>query len=122
MRYQRRVLLIADDDARHSLTSGVSMEGVGLLFDVLTLAGTGSLGDGFAEKRHKLADAGAGEAGVGGEVALGAEFDGGLVLVLEDLVGGGVSVLRFLTGSFRFNVTYADVEELHGGGVLQQIR
>jgi hypothetical protein len=61
------------------------MEGVALLFDVLPLAGPGSLGDGLGEEGHEFADGGAGEAGVGGEVAFGAEFDGGFVLVTEDL-------------------------------------
>lgn len=86
MRHQRRVLLIADDDPRHSFTSCVGVEGVRLLFDVLSLAGPCALRDGLGEEGHEFADAGAGEAGVGGEIAFGAEFDGGLVFIAEDLV------------------------------------
>lgn len=80
-----RVLLVADDDAGDTLRAAVSVEGVGLLFDILALAGLGALGDSFAEKRHELADRGACEARVAREVALGAEFDGRLVFILEDL-------------------------------------
>ena len=61
------------------------MEGVGLFFDVLTLAGFGALGDGFGEDCEELADRGASEAGEGGEVAFGGEFDCGLTFVAEDL-------------------------------------
>jgi hypothetical protein len=61
------------------------VEGVRLLLDVLTLARPRAFGDRFAEERHEFADAGAGEARVAGEVAFGAEFDGGLFLVFEDL-------------------------------------
>src|ERR1700761_1377748 len=49
MRDERRVLVVADDDARHALAARVGMEGVRLLFDVLTLAGPGPFGDCFAE-------------------------------------------------------------------------
>ncbi len=85
MRHQRRVLLIANDDPRDPLRSCVSVEGVGLLFDVLALARASALGDRFAEEGHEFADAAAGEAGVGGEVAFGAEFYGGFVFIAEDL-------------------------------------
>ena len=86
VRYERRVLVVGDDYCGYAFGPRVGVEGVGLLFDVLTLARAGSLRDGFAEERHEFADAGAGEAGVGGEVAFGAEFDRGLFLVFEDLV------------------------------------
>lgn len=63
------------------------MEGIGLLFDVLSLARPGALGDGFAEEGHEFADGSTGESRVGGEIALCAELDGGFVLILEDLCG-----------------------------------
>lgn len=85
MRHQRRILLITDYDRRHALAPRVRVEGVALFFHVLTLAGAGSFGDGFAEEGHELPDAAAGEAGVGAEIAFGAEFDGGLRFILQDL-------------------------------------
>ena len=86
MRDERRILLVADDDPRDALGARISVESVGLLFDVLALAGARALGHGFGEEGHEFADGGAGEAGVGGEVALGAEFDCGFGFVFEDLV------------------------------------
>lgn len=85
MRHERRIFMIADNNPRDALTPRIGVEGITLLFDVLALTGTGALGDGFGEERHEFADGGAGEAGVGGEIALGAEFDGGFGLVFEDL-------------------------------------
>ena len=85
MRHERRILVIGNNDPRDSLRPCVGVEGIALLLDVLALTRVRALGDGFAEERHEFADAGAGEAGVGGEVALGAEFDGGFAFVLEDL-------------------------------------
>jgi len=79
--------VIADDDTGHTLASTVSVEGVTLFFDVLPLAWGGTLGDGLGEERHELADGCACEAGVGGQVALSAELNGGLALILEDLLG-----------------------------------
>ena len=111
MRHQRRVLVIADNYPRHAFAPSVRVEGVALLLDVLSLARGGALGDGFGEEGHEFADAGAGEAGVGGEVALGAEFDGGFGFVLEDLgvkctvsgvsdvVGGGGTGIRRCRGA-----------------------
>lgn len=110
VRHERRVLVVADDDAGDALAARVRVEGVRLLLDVLPLAGVCALRDRFAEQRHEFAHAGAREARVGSQVAFGAEFDGGLCLVFEDLDvglavadGGGVGA------------AYADVEELHLG-------
>lgn len=61
------------------------MESVGLLFDVLALAGFCAFCDGFGEDGEEFADVGAGEAGEGGEIAFGAEFDGGFGFVFENL-------------------------------------
>lgn len=91
MRDERRVLLVGYYDAGDSFATGVGVEGVGLFFDVLALAGPGALGDGFGEEGHEFADAGAGEAGVGGEVAFGAEFYCGLGFVLQYLQAKRVS-------------------------------
>ena len=107
--------MVADDDPGDAFAPGVGVEGVGLLFHVLTLAGAGAFGDRFAEEGHEFADAGAGEAGVGGEVAFGAEFDCGLFLVFEDL-GDCISPLSLLLGGV--GGAYADVEELHFGCVV----
>ena len=79
--------MIADDDTGHTLASTVSVEGIALLLDVLPLAWGGTLRDGLGEEGHELANGSASEAGVGGQVALGAEFDGGFALILEDLLG-----------------------------------
>ena len=93
MRHQRRILLITDNYPRNALTPRVSVERVALLLDVLSLSGFRAFRDGFAKEGHEFADGGAGEAGVGGEVALGGEFDGGFGFVLEDLSGEEVSVV-----------------------------
>lgn len=60
VRDQGRVLLVRDDDARDAFAAAVGVEGVGLLFDVLPLAGSGAFGDGFGEEGHELANAGRG--------------------------------------------------------------
>lgn len=88
MRHQGGVLVIADDYAGAAFAAGVRVEGVGLLLDVLSLSWPGTFGDSFAEERHEFADARAGEAGVAGEIALGAEFDGGFAFIVEDLWTG----------------------------------
>ncbi len=109
--------MVADDDASDAFAASVGVEGVGLLFDVLPLPGSCAFGDGFAEERHECADAGAGEAGIAGEVAFGAEFDGGLFLVFEDLAGGLAIDCAGVVGE----VAYPDVEELHLGCVSDEI-
>lgn len=86
MRNQRRVFVVAYDYAGDALAASIGMEGVRLLLDILSLAGSGALCYGFAEEGHEFADAATGEAGEGGEFAFGAEFDGWLVFILEDLV------------------------------------
>ncbi len=85
MRHKRRVLVVADDDSCNTFRPRVGVEGVALFFDVLSLAGLGALGDGFGEEGHEFADGGAGEAGVGGEVAFGGQFDCWFGFVFEDL-------------------------------------
>ena len=79
------VFLVGDDDGGDTLAAAVGVEGVGLLFDVLSLARLGAFGDRLCEERHELADTGAGEAGVAAQVAFGAQLDGRLVFILEDL-------------------------------------
>lgn len=79
------VFLIRDDDAGDAFAAAVGVEGVGLLFDVLALARLGAFGDRLCEEGHELADTGAGEAGVAAQVAFGAQLDGRLVFILEDL-------------------------------------
>ena len=76
MRHEGRVLVVRDDDAADALGAAVGVEGVvckiarerlkdlcgrglcTLLLDILSLAGTGALGDGLCEKGHELAIAG----------------------------------------------------------------
>lgn len=82
---QGGVFLVGDDDAGDALAAAIGVEGVGLLFDVLSLAGLGAFGDGLCEERHELADTGAGEAGVAAQVAFGAQLDGWLFFILQDL-------------------------------------
>lgn len=65
-----------------SFGARIGVEGVGLLLDILTLAGGCALGDGFGEDCKEFADVAAGEAGEGGEVAFSGEFDGGFGFVL----------------------------------------
>ena len=94
MSHQRGVFMVCDDYAGDAFGSGICVESIGLLFDILSLARSGAFGDGFGEDAHEFADAATGEAGEGGQVALGAEFDGGFVFILEDLLnvrseGGG---------------------------------
>ena len=115
MRHQSRVLLVADDDARYALGACIGVEGVRLLFHILPLAGSCPLRYGFAEERHEFANAGAGEAGVGGEVAFGAELDCRFFFILQDL---GVALV-WETRCREWTVddgSHADVEELHGCG------
>jgi hypothetical protein len=82
---QGGIFLVGDDDAGDALAAAIGVEGVGLLFDVLSLAGLGAFGDGLCEERHELADTGAGEAGVAAQVAFGAQLDGWLFFILQDL-------------------------------------
>ena len=86
MRDEGGILVIADDDAGDAFGAGVGVEGVRLLFYVLSLPWSCAFRDGFGEEGHEFAHAAACEAGVGGEVAFGAEFDGGFVFILEDLI------------------------------------
>lgn len=79
--------MIRDNDAADALAAAVGVEGVGLLLDVLALARLCALGDGLGKEGHELADAGAGEARVLGEVLFGDKL-GRLVLaalVTDDL-------------------------------------
>ena len=54
------VFLVGDDDAGDTFAAAVGVEGVGLLFDVLPLAGLCAFGDSFGEEGHEFADAGSG--------------------------------------------------------------
>ena len=58
-----------------------------LLFDTLTLAGLGALGDGFAEHGHEFGVFASGEAGKLAELILAAQLDSGCLGVVQNLQG-----------------------------------
>lgn len=52
------VVVVGDDDGGDAFGAAVGVEGVGLFFDVLALAGACAFGDGFGEEGHEFAIAG----------------------------------------------------------------
>lgn len=98
MSHKAGILVIGDDDAGDALGACVGVEGVLLLFDILSLAWLCAFRHGLCEHGEEFAYAASCEAGEGGELGLGAELDCGLVFISEyshikDLHGGKLSVV-----------------------------